>query len=232
MAKITVTLEPRTIIGRKVKSLRRSGIIPVNIYGKKTKSLSAQLNLQEFNKLFEKAGETNLVYSTIGTEKEERPCLISHIQLHPVTDTVIHVDFHQVDLTEKATAEIPVELIGEAPAVSTENATIVTQVNHIEVEALPSDFPEKFVVDISKLVKVGDSIKVSDLKYDSKKIKIDLDQETVIVAAQAQQAEEVVEAPVAETAPATEVKVETDKTETKTEPKTESKETPAEQSLP
>jgi large subunit ribosomal protein L25 len=228
MTKIILNLEPRTVTGRKVKSLRRLGTIPLNIYGKKTKSISAQIKLQEFNKLFDKAGETNLVYITVGTEKEERPCLISHVQLNPVTDIVIHADFHQVDLTEKATAEIPVELIGESPAVSAENATIVTQVNHIEVEALPSDFPEKFVIDISKLAKVGDSFKVSDLKYDSKKIQIDLDPETVIVAAQAQQAEEVIEAPAAEVvAPTEETKDETDKTETKTEPKTDAKETPA-----
>ena len=215
MTKITAELEKRNITGRKVKSLRRQGIIPINIYGKKTKSLSAQISLQEFTKLFEKTGETNLVYVTVAAEKEERPCLISHIQPHPVTDTVLHADFHQVDLTEKVTAEIPVELAGEAPAVSLENATIVMLISEIEVEALPTDLPDKFTLDISLLAKVGDHLKVSDLKYNRNKIKIDLDLDTVIVSAQAQQAEEIVpEKPV-------ETPEETEKTEIAAETLTE-----------
>lgn len=193
MAKISVKLETRKITGRKVKSLRRQGILPINIYGKNIKSVSAQLDLQQFNKILDQAGETNLIYVTLNSEKSERPCLISHIQTHPVTGLILHVDFHQVDLTEKVNAEIPVELTGEAPAVSLENATIVTQISAIEVEALPTDLPEKFSIDISKLEKVGDSIKISDLNFNKDKIKIALDPETVVISTQAQAAEEVVE---------------------------------------
>jgi len=198
MTKISLNLEPRKLIGRKVKTLRRQGVIPVNIFGKKTKSVSAQINQQEFTKLFEKAGETNIVYVVFGSEKEERPCLISQLQTHPVTNTVLHVDFHQVDLSEKVTAEIPLELIGEAPAVSAENAAIVTQISEIEIEALPADLPDKFTLDISSLTKVGESLKISDLQYDKNKISIALDPETILVSAQAQQAEEVIEKPTEE----------------------------------
>ena len=196
MAKIIAKVEKRTILGRKTNSLRLQGIVPVNIFGKGIESTASQLTLKEFIKLFEKAGETNLIYLTIDGEKGERPCLISNVQYHPLTDTVIHVDFRQVDLKESVTAEIPVELTGEAPAVANENATIVTQLLVIEVEALPTDLPDKFTLDISVLAKVGDHLKISDLKYDNKKVTISLDPETVIVAAQAQQAEEVVETPV------------------------------------
>jgi large subunit ribosomal protein L25 len=223
MTKHSITLEPRKTLGHKVKALRHQGILPVNIYGKKTKSISAQINLQDFKKLYEKVKETNLVYVSLNNEKEERPCLISHIQLHPVTDIILHADFHQVDLTETVTAEIPVELKGEAPAVSLENATIITQISDIEVEALPTDLPEKFIIDISKLEKVGDSIKISDLKFNTDKIKVSLDPETIIVSAQAQQAEEVVEAPVSTDTPAE------DETKKPTEEESkEPKETPAE----
>ena len=201
MAKISVQLEKRTLLGRKSNQLRRQGIVPVNIFGKKIKSEAAQMKASDFQKLFTKAGETSIIYFTLETEKLERPCLISNVQYHPLTDAVIHVDLHQVDLKEKVKAEIPVELEGVAPAVTNENASIITQVQTIEVEALPTDLPEKFVINLSSLEKVGDRFTVAQLNYDKSKVTLELDPETTIVSAQAQQAEEeVVVAPIEEVA--------------------------------
>lgn len=200
MANISVQLEKRTLLGRKSNQLRRQGIVPVNIFGKKIKSEAAQMKASDFQKLFSKAGETSIIYFTLDTEKLERPCLISNVQYHPLTDAIIHVDLHQVDLKEKVKAEIPVELEGVSPAVTNENAAIVTQVQTIEVEALPTDLPEKFTIDLSTLEKVGDRFTVSQLDYDKSKVTIELDLDTTIVSAQAQQAEEeVVVAPAEET---------------------------------
>jgi len=215
--KYTIKLDKRTIFGRKTKSLRRQSLVPANIYGKKTASISTQVDLKQFTKLLDQAGETSIVYVSLTEEKKERPCLIANVQVDPVTDNPIHVDFRQVDLTEKVTANIPVELTGEAPAAKDESATIVTQLSEIEVTALPTDLPENFTIDISQLTHIGDNIKVSQLKYDHDKVTIDLDPETIIVSTQAQQEEEVVPPPVStegEVAPATpegEEKLETQK---------------------
>ncbi len=216
MSKIVTKVSKRTRLGRKVKKLRQEGILPANIFGKKIKSLPTQLPLNDFVKLYEKAGETNIVHLEIDKTKDQRPCLISNVQINPVGHQPIHVDFHQVDLTEKVTAKIPIELIGKSPAVEAENAAIVTQIQEIEVEALPTDLPEKFSVDLSKLAKVGDSLTIADLKYNKSKIEIKLDPESVIVSAQAQQEEEE-EAPAptdAETAEETEEKT-TEETDNK-----------------
>lgn len=186
MAKITTKVDNRKLIGRRVKQLRRDGIIPANIYGKKTKSLSVQLPLKEFNKLYKEAGETNIVYITVDGEKTERPCLISHIQHNPSAGEVIHTDFHQVDLTEKVTVEVPVELMGESPVTKSGEGTVVLQYNSLEVEALPADLVDKFEIDVTTLLAIGDSVKLSDLKYNKEKLTIDLDPETVIVTVQAQ----------------------------------------------
>ena len=106
--------EKRKVEGRKVKTLRREGILPANVYGKDVKSLSIQVSLKEFSKVFKEAGETGLVEIEIG--KEKRPVLVNNIQYDPVTDLPLHVDFHQVDLKKKTTASVPIEFVGDAPA--------------------------------------------------------------------------------------------------------------------
>src|SRR5512135_3721144 len=101
MAKITLPAEKRELTGSKSKRLRNEGILPANIYGKKVKSQSIQVNTKLFEEVYRKAGETNVVEMSIG--KETRPVLVHNIQLDPVSDLPLHVDFLQVDLTQKVT---------------------------------------------------------------------------------------------------------------------------------
>ena len=203
MAKITLSVEPRTLAGKKVKQLRRQGIIPANIFGGKIKSTAVQVKESVFAPIWHQAGETQIVYLQLGDEKENRPTLISNIQRNPVSDAVIHVDFRQVDLKQKITANIPVEIVGESPAVKDFQAAIITSLAEIEVEALPTDLPENILVDISILKNTGDVIKVADLPIDRTKIEVKDDPESIVVSAAAQQAEEVIAPP-----PAPEVEAE------------------------
>lgn len=195
MAKIILTVEPRTITGKKVGSLRKQGIIPANIFGGKIKSTAIQVKKTTFAPIWHQAGETQIVYLQLGDEKETRPALISNIQRNPVSDQAIHVDFRQVDLKEKITANIPVEVVGESPAVKDFQAAVITSLAEIEVEALPTDLPESIQVDISILKNIGDVIKVADLKIDRTKIEVKDDPSSVVVSAAAQQAEEVIAPP-------------------------------------
>lgn len=188
----TLKAQKRILFGRKVKQLRRQHIIPVNIFGKKVKSVAAQLDLDAFEKMSQQVGETGLVDLVIDSEPP-RPVLITNIQYDPILDFPVHADFHQVDLTEKVTAHVPVEIIGESPAVKDQGGVLVTAIDEIEVEALPADLPDKFEIDISTLQNIGDSIAVSYLKSNSK-VDIKLEPEAVIVLVQAPQVEEV-EAP-------------------------------------
>jgi large subunit ribosomal protein L25 len=145
MQKNTLKAEKRKVLGRKVKKLRREGVLPANIYGKKIKSLSIKFPVVDFEKVYKAAGETGIVEIAIG--KQKKPVLISNVQLDPVTDKPLHVDFHQVDLKEKTTADVPIELIGESPAEKQGLGTVVQSINEIEVEALPKDLPDKFEID-------------------------------------------------------------------------------------
>lgn len=196
MAKINLVAETRKLTGRKVKTLRAMGKIPANIYGKDVKSHSIEINEKEFREVFKKVGETAIVEIALG--KETRPVLVHNVQLHPATSEILHVDFLQVNLKEKVTAQIPVELVGESPAEKSGIGTAVLLVQELEVEALPADLPEKFEIDATNLAEVDQVVKVSELKYDKQKIEVKADLESIVAKVEPPQKEEevVVPAPV------------------------------------
>jgi len=185
--------EARKIEGRKVKTLRRQEVIPANIFGKKIKSESVQVSLKDFEKVYKEVGETGVINLAFGAEK--RPVLVHDVQLNPKTDEVLHIDFHQVDLKEKIEAEVPVELAGESPAEKQSLGTVVQYVNEIKVEALPTDLPEKFIIDISDLSEVDQAVFVKDLKMDRGKVEVKNDAEEIVVKVEPPQKEEVVTTP-------------------------------------
>lgn len=192
MAKPTLKAEKRKITGRKVKKLRRVGILPANLYGKDVKSVALQVPLGEFQKIYEEVGESGLV--DLVFDKESRPILIHGVQLHPVTDLPLHVDFHQVSLTEKTTTMIPIELVGESPAVEQKLGILIQPLSEVEVEALPQDLPEHFEVNISNMVQVGNIVTVANIKADPK-IEIKANPEEVVAKIDELAKEEVVAPP-------------------------------------
>lgn len=220
--KITLKSEKRESFGKKVKRLRKEGKIPANIFGKKIKSEAISVDKKEFTEVFEKAGETQII-DLGGPSKDEtsKPVLVSNAQVDPVTGEFLHIDFRQVDLTEKIEARVPVEVSGESPAEKQGSGTVVQQLHEIEVEALPADLPEKLVVDATLLTEVDQIVYVKDLKFD-KKVEVKTDMESIVVKVEPPQKEEVVEvapapaegetvAPAEGEKPAEEVKEETTK---------------------
>lgn len=172
MEKYKLNAQKRTVIGRKVKNLRQKGLLPANIYGKKVKSEAVTVNLKDFQKIYAKAGETGIVELKVEKEEKERPVLIHNLQLHPVTDTPLHADFYQISLKEKIKATVPVVVTGQSPAVFNKEGLLMTILNEIEVECLPTDLPEKIEVDASRLTKVDEEIKVADLAVDRTKVTV------------------------------------------------------------
>ncbi|MDZ7587583.1 MAG: 50S ribosomal protein L25, partial [Patescibacteria group bacterium] len=165
--KLKLKVDSRKLIGRKVKKLRREGTLPANIYGKGVKSVSIQLSGKDFASAFKQVGETGILELFIGKETKARPVLVHHVQQHPVTDEILHIDFLQVDLTKTVTVKIPMEIIGEAPAI-TKGGVLIQLINEVEVEALPADLPDKFTLDVSKLEEIGQGLSLKDLKVSAK----------------------------------------------------------------
>ncbi|RJR14795.1 50S ribosomal protein L25 [Candidatus Microgenomates bacterium] len=162
MKRIPLTAQKRTVVGRKVKQLRKQGFVPASVFGNQIQSVSIQVSTEAMRKVYQEAGETGLIDLQEG--QEVRPVLIKNIQSHPVTGAMLHVDFYQVNLKEKVTAQVPLEQTGTAPAVTNNIGVLLTLADEVEVEALPTDLPENIVVDIASLTQVDDVIKVSNLQ--------------------------------------------------------------------
>ena len=161
MSKHTLSGTKRTIVGKKVKVIRSQGLLPATVYGKNTKPVTISITLLDFQKLYREAGETGLIELSI--ENQVHPVLIHRVQLHPVSRAILHVELHEVDLKEKVHAEIPVECEGEPNAIKEKLGVLLTLIDHVEVEALPTNLPEKLVIDITHLAAVDDQIVVGEL---------------------------------------------------------------------
>jgi large subunit ribosomal protein L25 len=182
MKKYSLTASPRDIVGRKVKNLRAQGQIPATVYGKNVKSVSVAVQSSAFDKIFKEAGETGLVELAVG--KDLRPVLVHTLQRDPVSNQLLHIEFHQVDLKEKVHTKVPLLLTGDAPAVVGKIGVLLTLIDEVEVEALPMDLPEKLTVDVSKLAEVNQEVTVGELKIPSGvTILTDKDQSVVRVGA-------------------------------------------------
>ena len=165
-------------MGRKVKTLRREGIIPAHVFGHKITTIHVQVKNSDFSKVFEKVGETGII--NLAVDGSKKPVLVRNVQLHPVTSEHLHIDFYQVNLTEKVKVNVPIEIAGEAGAVAKKIGVLLTPVSEVEIEPLPADIPEKITLDVSKLENVGDEIKVKDLVVDRNKVAILQDAELVV----------------------------------------------------
>ncbi len=162
MKRENLKVESRKVTGKKVKKLRREGILPANVYGKDMKSSSVQLPLKEFLAVYREVHETGLV--DLALDGQVLPVLIHNVQIDPRTQTAVHADFFKVNLKEKIKAQVPVVAVGEAKAVSDKVGLLEQPVSELEVEALPTDLPEHIEVNVENLAQVDDQIVVSDVK--------------------------------------------------------------------
>lgn len=194
MKRLELEAQKRDQLGKKVKKLRKDGLLPANVFGKKIKSQSITINFKDFLKVFKEVGETGLIDLKVGSEA--LPVLIKDVQRGPVGDEYYHVSFQQVSLTEKTTANIEIEMVGEAPAVEEKLGILIQVLKEIEVEALPQDLPEKLEVNVSGLKAVNDSVTVADITYDKAKVELKVNPEEMVAKIDELAQEEVVEAPV------------------------------------
>jgi large subunit ribosomal protein L25 len=163
--KIELNAQARTAIGGRLSSLRKSGYIPAVLYGKNQEPISLQVPLKDFSKALDSAGESTLVY--INVDGQAYPVIIHDVARDPITDNVLHADFYKVRLDQKIKTNVPVEFVGEAPAVRDLQGIFVRNVNELEVEGLPQDLPHELTIDISVLKNFGDQILIKDIKLAS-----------------------------------------------------------------
>jgi large subunit ribosomal protein L25 len=177
---LTLKAEKREVLGKKTRFMRRQGVTPTHLFGHGIESLALQCITTELQFIITKGGTSRLIDINIETEKNPRSVFIREIQRDEVSGKLLHVDFYQVRKTEKITANIPVILTGEAPALKDRDNMIEHLINEIGVECLPDKLPPQIEVDLSPLDETGQSIRINDIKLD-KEIAFTTDPEQIIV---------------------------------------------------
>lgn len=181
MDRPTLKAEERSLFGKKVKNLRRDGIIPGHVFGKGLETESVQVKLKDLAEVYGEVGETGLINLKIGEERV-RPVLIREIQSNPLNGRPLNIDFYQVNLKTKVKVYVPIELIGEEPElVHTGEAVVLNPISEIEIEALPTDLIDKIEVNIEVLKNIDDAITVEQLNYDRSKVEIFSNPDEVVV---------------------------------------------------
>lgn len=169
----------REVLGNRVRKLRRSGILPAVVYGKRYANKHVQVSQKEFYKLFKKTGYTNVISLRIAGDVV--PVIVKAVDVHPVTGQARHVDFLVVNLKEKIQTLVPIAFVGVSSAVKNLGAVLTVNLDEIEIEVLPGNIPDHIEVDVSGLTEIGDSLSVADLPK-SDKYEILTDQQQVIVS--------------------------------------------------
>lgn len=154
--------EPRTILGKKVKKLRREGWVPANVYGKGLESTAIQIKTTDFQTVYKEVGETGLIDLKFGDQT--KPVLIKNLHQTYPHHIPLHVDFYQVNLKEKVKAMVPIVLTGEPVAVAEKLGILLQTLAEVEIEALPEELLENIEIATDHLAAVDEQLTVGDLK--------------------------------------------------------------------
>jgi large subunit ribosomal protein L25 len=179
----TLTLEaaPRSAAGKHNKALRRSGQIPVHVFGHGIESLALQAPEHELRHVLHQAGGTALIKMQL--EGKSQNVMVRKVQRHPVNGKLIHVDLYQVRMDVKTKIRLPIQLVGDAPGVTDLDGVLLHGMDALNIEALPGDIPHHVDVDISVLKELDQTLYVRDLQVPDNLVVLD-DPDTLVVKVQ------------------------------------------------
>lgn len=158
-----LAVSSRTVMGKAAKRLRQQGIIPANIYGHKKEPVAVQLDAVAFDRL-RRSHSTRNVLSLRVDGSPAQTALIRHVQIDPLTDKVLHIDFARVNLSEAITSKVPLNYIGEAPGVKIQGGLLLHLLEALEVECRVSNLVEHLDVDVSVLEAIDSTLHAKDIK--------------------------------------------------------------------
>lgn len=193
---IELKAQKREILGRKVKYLRKEGLIPCELYGHGSDNVHLSIPVDTFDIVYKEAGENAIVNVTV--DGNSVPALIYSVHRHPITREILSVDLYHVKMDEKVTTHVPINFEGDSPAVSDLAGVLVKTMKEIEVEALPADIPSEITVDLGLLTELDTSIYVKDLPKSDVYVFL-LDEDNAVASVSAPREEE--EEPTEEIAP-------------------------------
>lgn len=191
MEAMKLSAKKRTRIGKRVKALRQEGVLPGVMYGAGIEAVPIEMDWVEASRLLDRASRSTLI--ELSVDGDQHTVLVRDFQRDVIRRDYQHVDFLNVAMDVRIRAEVPIELVGSAPALKEAGVVLVTGVSEVEVEALPADLMDRITVDLESLVEIDDSITVADL-YLGENVEVITDADE-LVARVIYQAEEVIEEP-------------------------------------
>jgi len=198
MEQIALQATNRKILGKKVKFLRRQGIIPVHLFGHNVESLALQCDVAQLQRVLAQAGKTRLINLKLDKAKRPRNVVVREIHRDLLTGELLHVDFYQVRMAEKIKVEVPIVLVGEAPALKSRENMLLHELNSLTIECLPDQIPANVDVDMSSLTEAEQAIRVKDVVLDEEVTILNDPEHLIVKISLRPRVEEVVEEVVAE----------------------------------
>jgi len=192
MDEIELNVTKREILGKKVRFLRRQGITPVHLFGHGIESQALQCDTARLQQVLAEAGKTKLINFKIDGEKKARSVIVREVEIELPRRGLVHVDFYQVRKAEEMKVEVPVVLVGEAPALKVRENTLLQELDTLSVECLPANIPASVELDISSLTEADEVLRVKDIELE-KGVTVLNDPEVVVAKISALRVEEVVE---------------------------------------
>jgi len=164
MSELQLEASNRTVLGKKVRQLRRQGITPVVLYGPAIEPMSLQVDERALERTLALSGGTQLIDLKLMPEGISYASLARDIQVDTLTQHLLHVDFQAVVMDQEISASIPLVFDGEQHPVTQNLGVLVQNLDKVEVSALPMNLPAEIRVDLSSLTEVGEKISVADLR--------------------------------------------------------------------
>jgi len=184
---------------REAKKARQKDTVAGVLYGPEIKkNVSLELDSKEFDKVYRDAGQSSLISLSIEGQKDKFLVLIHQIQLDPLSDKPVHIDFYQPKLKEETEVKIHLVFEGESLAVKDLGGTLVKNISEVEVRALPQDLPREIRVNVSKLKTFQDTILIKDIELPPGVKILKKPEEIVALAVQPQKVEEELVKPIEE----------------------------------
>ena len=177
---LELTLDAREAQGKANKRLRRDGLVPGVVYGKGQESVPVQVEAKTFETLYRAAGKTSVVKFRLPGASRATSGFIKSVQRHPLSGSAIHVDYLLVNLKVEMEVDVPIVLVGDAPAVTELGGTLLHNLSTLRVKALPTDIPHQVDVNVSTLSSFDLAIHVSDLSLNRDLVHVLADPETLV----------------------------------------------------
>lgn len=143
------------------KNIRAEGMIPGVLYGEGVENVDFQMDYQGFRRIYRDAGGNSIIDLDVNGKKFK--VLVHQVDFDPVTDKMTHVDFINIRMDKEITAKVPLEFIGQSPAVANLDGVLTHGQSEVEIKCLPGDLIHSIEVDVSSLEDFHTSISVGDL---------------------------------------------------------------------